>query len=359
MKKIFFSVLAIAAIAACSKSEVQYADQQLEIGFAPVVKKATKVAEDDAIYNTNLPMYIFANTYNDNDASEFSVPYFENSQFAHRNGGVFGGATCSYYWPNVKTLVFSGISKSGNVNNGATPVYNLNTYTIEETTSKILEINLEGYAPGNGGAEEGDNDLMWFPTTAPYGKPATTGTPIEVTMKHACAWVTIKLKGDGTTGAGLNAWEITDVYFKDLSLSGNVVLGSSADWTLVAANSDRTDVYLAPTASSERNGFSLSSDYVDYTKKNDDNFKFSDLVVVPQGTKSLYVAYEYLSDVDNDIKFTETKEIPLTYTLEPGNTWKAGFHYIYNITIGTDEILVEPKVAEWTPKGGVIENKQF
>ena len=49
-----------------------------------------------------------------------------------------------------------------------------------------------------------------------------------------------------------------------------------------------------------------------------------------------------------DIICTEEITKPLTYTGDTG--WQPGVHYIYNILIGTDEILIEPTVAEWEPK---------
>lgn len=332
MKKIFFSLVALAALAACSKSEIAY-EQTGEIGFVPVAKKATKVAEDDAVYNTNLDMYIFANTYTDTDQTSFTQPYFANARFEHREDGIFGGADAVYYWPNVKTLKFAGLSASGNVNTGATP----------ELTAD-LEIQLDGYAPGTGGAEEGDNDLMWFPTTQAYGKSDVPGTGntaatddnIEVVMQHACAWVTINIKGDGITGDA-NPWTITNVSFKDLSQSGDVLLGTIANWTSVATGATCT-VF---TGEEE-----LATSVKNFTQIG--NFK--DLIVVPQTTKKLYVTYEYDSDPQSATipTFSETKEIELTY--DSGTTWDAGVHYIYNITIGTKEILVEPTVTTWNPE---------
>ena len=334
MKKIFFSLVALAALAACSKSEIAY-EQTGEIGFVPVAKKATKVAEDDAVYNTNLDMYIFANTYTDADETSFTQPYFANARFEHRDGGIFGGADALYYWPNVKTLKFAGLSASGNVNvnNGATPELTAN-----------LEIKLDGYAPGTGGAEEGDNDLMWFPTTQAYGKSDVPGTGntaetddnIEVVMQHACAWVTINIKGNGITG-DTNPWTITNVSFKDLSQSGNVLLGATANWTSVATGATCT-VF---TGEEE-----LATSVKNFTQIG--NFK--DLIVVPQPTKKLYVTYQYDSDPNSTeiALFSETKEIGLTY--DTGTTWDAGVHYIYNITIGTKEILVEPTVTTWNPE---------
>ena len=334
MKKIFFSLVALAAIAACSKSEIQYDDQQVEIGLSPVVQKSTKAAEDDNIYNTNIPMYIFANTYVDETPTQFTQPYFANALFTHRADGIFAGANSHYYWPNVKTLVFSGLSKSGNVNeeNGATPQYtNANT------------IQLNGYAPGVGDAQEGDNDLMWFPTTSPYGK---RNTAIEVEMKHACAWVTLNFKGDDVTGVGSNAWRILDINFKDLSQSGNVTLGENAIWGEIATGTDFSVYKYTGTNWEDAPSLTYKDEentnyvYVDYTRKD-----FTDLVVIPQTPKSIFVTYKYESDTVNHIPFTETKEIPLT--LGGANNWVPGYHYTYNITITTSEILVNPEVESW------------
>ena len=72
MKKIFISFVALAAIAACSKSEVEY-DNPAEIGFAPVAQNVTKsvagLPTDGGGYNnafpTDLNLYIFANAQAD------------------------------------------------------------------------------------------------------------------------------------------------------------------------------------------------------------------------------------------------------------------------------------------------------
>lgn len=335
MKKIFFTMVAIAAMAACTKSEVQY-EQQQEIGFAPVTKKTTKSAEADTEYNIALPMYIFANTYADGTPTSFTVPYFANAKFTNRENKIFGGADASYYWPNVKTLVFSGLSKSGNVN-----IDNSETEAVEGSVPVYSDnhIVLEGYAPGYGANEQGDNDLMWFSTTSPYAKQQNA---IEVTMKHACAWVTLNFKGDDITGAAVNPWTITNVSFAGLSQSGNVVLGETAAWTIDTATP--CEVFSGSEALTEQNK--------DFTKTYG-NFK--DLVVVPQAAQTLSVSYTYESDPNNHIEFTETKVIPLTFGAD--NIWNAGVHYTYNITITTSEILVEPKVAAWDPN--VVTNVEF
>ena len=372
MKKIFFSVLAIAAIAACSKSEVQYADNS-EISLAPVSKISTKAAVVGTDYPDDLHMYVFANAGLDGNKdntvaeSECSEEYLINAEFEHKNShadNVFGGTT-PYFWPNVKKLIFSGVSKSGNVNNGITPTYTWNT----RGETSAWEINLTGYTPGKGTTTEGDNDLMWFPTTRPYGKDDVSGVndaEIEVTMQHACAWVTININGDAVTGvAGDDAWKVTEVKFNNLVQIGDVKLGENAVWTIFdpAAPTDDQKTPLPVYASTGKSLTALTTTdgkktgYTDYTK-----LGMTDLVVIPQTTKTLSVTYQFVSQkaddgAGRDIVISETKEIPLTYT--SGNTWDAGKHYIYNIIIGTQEILVEPSVADWTPENGLVEDKEF
>ena len=325
MKKIIISMMAVAALAACTKSEVQY-EPAGEISFAPVSKLNTKAAVTTTDYPDALNMYVFANAGEADAAlSTFAEPYFANAEFAHGSHAtnVFGGVT-PYYWPNVKELIFSGYSKSGNVESlNPKPTYTLN--------NGVWEINMTGYAPTPGTATLGDNDLMWFPTTAQsYGKPADAEFTVEVEMKHACSWVTINVKGDATTGKDGTTWKINDLTINDLAEKGDVILGQTAAWT-PSATTAPFEVFEGEKA--------LTTEYVDYTK-----LSYTDLILVPQDTKTLTITYEFVSQAGLD-PIQEVKTIDLTYTNDEG--WKPGVHYTYNITIGTQEILIEPTVKVW------------
>ena len=350
MNRILTSLLTIALLASCAKTEVQY-ESTSEIGFAPVSKISAKAAVPGTDYPASLPMFVFANaglpdaTYPDG----YSEPYFVKAEFIHRSNNIFGGDP-AYYWPNVKKLIFSGVSKSGNIgvpyNAPSRFVYEANSY--EQTTK--YEIEIDGYMPTTGDAYPESNDLMWFPTTGPYSKRTEA---ISVEMKHACAWITININGDAITGAANTTWKITKVKFEDLSQSGNVILGESANWTSVADGTPAT-IY-GPTA-----GKPLTESFVDYTQKLDIYFTFSNLIVVPQSTKRLHVTYKFVSQKGGgpngtDLVITESKDIPLTYSGDNG--WEAGKHYTYNITIGTKEILVDPTVTTWDPQ--VVTNVQI
>ena len=336
MKKIIISMMAVAALAACTKSEVQY-EPAGEISFAPVSKLNTKAAVTTTDYPDALNMYVFANA-GEADAAlpTFAEPYFANAEFAHGSHAtnVFGGVT-PYYWPNVKELIFSGYSKSGNVASlSPKPTY------VKNADTDIWEINMTGYAPTPGTATLGDNDLMWFPTTTEsYGKPAQADFTVDVVMQHACSWVTINVKGDATTGKTGTTWQILDLTIADLAQKGDVVLGTAASWKNLSEY-NTFDVY-EPTT-----GKALTTDYVDYTK-----LTYQDFILIPQATKTLTVKYSYVSQAggaadESDIVIEEIKNIPLTYR-DANNVWEPGVHYTYNITIGTQEILIEPTVKVW------------
>ena len=349
MNRILTSLLILTLAVACAKTEVQY-EPAGEISFAPVSKPSTKAALVGTGYPADLNLYIFAKAGLPGAAvpAGFGEPYFANALFIHSNiAGIFSGVP-SYYWPNVKQLMLSGVSASGNVNsltNSASLSYKMNEYTVESDKVKKLEIEIDGYRPGNGNGKDGDNDLMWFPTTGPHGKQTDA---IPVTMQHACAWVTINIIGDSVTGVEddpntqaneATTWRVTNVKFNEISLKGDVVLGETAKWSNL--NEVTKTIY------DTTDGHPLTLDYVDYTKIG----VYNDLIVIPQPTRTLTIEYKYVSQKGggpngSDIVITETKDIPLKYN-DADDPWRAGVHYTYNIIIGTKEILVQPTTTDW------------
>ena len=346
MNRILTSLLILTLAVACAKTEVQY-EPAGEISFAPVSKPSTKAALVGTGYPADLNLYIFAKAGLPGAAvpAGFGEPYFANALFISPDSdGIFSGVP-SYYWPNVKQLMLSGVSASGNVNsltNSASLSYKMNEYTVESDKVKKLEIEIKGYRPGNGEGNAGDNDLMWFPTTGPHGKQTTA---IPVTMQHACAWVTINIKGDGITGSATDPWRLTEIRFPTFALEGNVILGETAQWTLVE---DKIKPKTIIDENTHSQGIPLTEDLNDVTHITN---VINDLIVIPQPTRTLTIEYKYVSQKGGgpngtDIVITETKDIPLKYN-DADDPWRAGVHYTYNIIIGTKEILVQPTTTDW------------
>ena len=115
MKKLVLAVLAIGAMAACTKSNVQY-EQPGEISLQPVAQKATKAAVDGTNYPTgeayNFNVWAWWGDYNaGTELAYFTVttPFIAQGTFKHRNDNSWGGVT-PYYWPTKGSLVFAGYS---------------------------------------------------------------------------------------------------------------------------------------------------------------------------------------------------------------------------------------------------------
>lgn len=350
MKKILFSLVALAALAACSKSEIAY-EQTGEIMLAPVTSNTTKSVAGyngnafDGIFPTEIDLYVFANAGEPGKtAPEHDEPYFRNAQFewftiaekpnATNNtaaGGAYAGTT-TRYWPNVKTLVFAGYSDACGLSK-TTP-----TMDFEND-----ELTIPAYTQDNVNYKtEGANDLMWFPCSIPYSKQTSE---IVANMKHACSWITIKVAGDATTK---DNWILNSLVVTDFAHTGTATCGTTAATWDSYSDVEPEDYYNAQTTSTfkPQEGTTFTDEHVEYYKTAANNF-----IVIPQVPTTLEVTYSYESDTD--IWFHETKVISLDYD-GAGTQWQSGVHYIYNLTITATEILIDPVVVEWT--NGAIGN---
>ena len=343
MKKIFFSLVALAAIAACSKSEVEY-EQTGAITLAPVTSNATKSVAGyngdtfDGIFPTAINLCVFANAGENGSApASHSEAYFRNATCTWQNKGTnasvtegdttiptegaYAGSPNAYYWPNVKTLVFAGHSIACNYDN---------TKSSMNFSDDVLSI--PEYVQNNTTyTAEGANDLMWFSRTNAYDKQTEE---IVTNMKHACSWITIKVAGNDVTA---NNWILNSLVVKNIAHKGNAECGTTkASWG--AHDNYADEVYYNGTG-----GTGFTKTPAKY-ENNANNF-----IVIPQTPTTLEVTYTYVSDPVNNISYTETKEISLDWDGEDGNkSWESGVHYIYNVTITTTEILIDPVVVDWT-----------
>ena len=349
MKKIFFSIVALAALAACTKSEVAYEPTD-EIGFMAVAGNMTKTAVEGTAYPTSLNMFIYAET-EDNEL------YIENGEFKHKgayqtvtgdtqhdkNPNVWAGWDGStwypYYWPNTKKLHFAGYTKSGNVTD-ADVDYDFTNETL----------TIEGYQPGNGV----DNDLMFFPLTADYGKGDKY---VPVNMYHTCAWITFLVKGDGVTGITGSTYSVNSLTITDIYETGDLTCTEdNVQW-------DYTDNSYPKTATSTvlTNGsnVSLAGTYTDEDTVAPVSAETNrgSTVLLPQVPGKLNLKYSYTSPAEVTVSEEVVLDLGLDAKVEDDNTtdnvdktpWEAGKHYIYTITIKANEILIAPSVAvDWT-----------
>lgn len=361
MKKILISICALAALAACTKSEVQY-EPSGEISFAPVAKTLTKsvagyyygagdkyaptdgtVGKFDGVFPTDIDLYVFANAVDGTSSTE----YFKNALFEWKEGGNLNSfdpdgegsnqaipTTGAYagnpprYWPNVKTLKFIGYSAACNV--AATQ----GTATTAAVNADFTTLTISNYTQNNTKyTAEGANDLMWFPATQAYGKQANE---IPVQMKHACSWITINVAVDANMKS--MKCKLNQLEALQLIHDGNVTCGETATWTFGENPSKGDETYYKNDS-----GVELTTTATKYEDVSN-NF-----IVLPQTPVDLNVTYTYVSQDNTDgADLTLTETAPVSLALADNTDWQAGVHYIYNVTITATEILIDPVVVDWT-----------
>ena len=336
MKKIIIPMMAVAALAACTKSEVQY-ETAGEIAFAPVAKNVTKSVAGyngetfDGAFPTAVNLYVFANASND-AGTAWDAPYFKNAKFVYNESkdvntavkGAYAGDP-TRYWPNVKTLKFAGYSDACGVEKNATMDFANDELTIPAYTQDNANYTTEGA-----------NDLMWFSRTEAYSKQATE---IAAQMKHACSWITIKVavaENIKDNGYKLNKLEVLNLIHE-----GSVTCSKSAKWKFEESPEKTPETYYE-----NKDGKELTTSYVKYEPEGIIN----NFIVLPQSPDKLNVTYTYVSQ-DNpegvaDLTLTETA--PVSLALADNTEWLPGVHYIYNVLITATEILIDPKVVTWT-----------
>ena len=363
MKKIFFSIVALAALAACSKTEVAYEQTADEIGFVAVANTLTKSPVSGDTYPTTLDMYVnaFVNAAN---VTTTTPDYFENVHFLHKSNNKWGGDP-SQYWPNETALKFSGYSISGNIGEDNKGSYNPSTDVLTIT----------GYNPGTD-AGEGKNDLMWFPATGEYTK-LSGKDGVTAQMYHTCSWITFLVQGDAVTSLAGNEYTITSLEINGVNMVGKVTCAGTAKddennsiplsnanlkefvkWTQLSNSTAPYEVNVYT------DGVSLVGTYTpgtpadgetpeipeSYSPKNiETNANTTtggNIVVIPQKPGSISLAWTYKSPAGQPVEDSATG---LSLKLNDANTldWEPGKHYVYTITVTASEILIAPTPTEW------------
>lgn len=363
MKKLVIAALAIASMAACTKSNVQY-EQPGEISLQPVAQKATK-AVTGTIYPENEMFNVWAWWVESGaGSSNYSVTakdYIKEGTFKKKDNSWGGwdmeeGKVNPYYWPTTGSLFFAGYSPADAKVSG-TFSYSLKDYTM----------TIVGYNQANDIKQT--KDLMWFDVVnESYDKTASVnGVPVE--FKHALSWLTFKfnLKDQQTA----HNWKVTEVKLTGIETMANCTIqkGSDPDWedltilnqstlsdeekaeakTIVIFDNDAGTEISYSRPDTWTNGDNTIQDFGGTKLELDGS---NGVLIIPQSCAEAEAQLEisYLLKVpagDNEY-ISQSKTLFLNAGTEDGTTWKPGKHYVYTITFGADEILINPTVADWT-----------
>ena len=331
MKKIFISLLAVAALAACTKSEVAL-DDPTEIGFAPVTGNITKATGMSGELANDQKLGIYAFWDNDgaagtvSDFAAFNDNYLVNALFEKKTVTTteeatvtaWGGADEAYPWPVNGALVFAGYTTPGDAV--------LTTDTAVEYALATDVMIFKNYANAN------EFDLCWFGRTASSYNYRATGQAVPVELSHALTWITIEVYGEGTP---VGNWDITSITLANVVASGTATCnGATKKATWAPATTEATKTIYSGTHTITDTAAELTNN-----------------VIIPSLPVQLTVNYSF---VVQDQTKTDSKTVSLK--LNEGNTqaWESGVHYTYTLQFKGNEILVAPSYGEWTEKDQTV-----
>ena len=198
--------------------------------------------------------------------------------------------------------------------------------------------------PSQVGTETDDfsEDIMYFNMT----KSSAASGPVAVTFKHALSWITFNVAK--TTDSPKIV--IDEIAFTEVYNSGNgTVKGSDVIvWECITSDEDNKEV--KPV----KKNVTITDDEKVLTTKST-KLEYEPLFI-PQVMKGdLYIKYTVIAkedpvDDDKTEKFTEVYKVSLSGKDSSGKpyAWDPAKHYIFNIVIGTTEILINPVVEDWT-----------
>lgn len=298
MKKFFFcAAAAIVALASCGKTQVVYNDAPQEIGFKAVTGAITKAVQTKNNFTQDMGVIAYQSGKTD--------VYFTNAQFEKETDATTWNGKTPQYWPIDSSLdffVYSPYQASG-----VTP-----TNTAESKTLQVVVAD-------NGRKQD---DYLYSDKYI-TGKSKTSGN-IAVDFDHALAYVTVNFSGESVitlSNAQLNGTYQSGTY--------TVTYGNqtSIAWTNQGTSSDLV-----------LNAGALTTDYT------------TSWLVVPEDNNAANNTITFDYKIDGMTGNAISKSITLS------ETWVAGTHYTYDVTIGANEIKFTVNSVDGWATGTVTTN---
>lgn len=324
MKKIIFSLLAVATLASCAKTEAVYVENTSEIKIMPATAIATKAnylgAIDEVTYpvteNFDVYGYWSADWANETNPTTYLLTDGESGVEFVNKGRYWGGAT-PYHWPKDGSLQFAAYSPSSVdlAHTWATDTYSKEAYIQPFETSKTW-------------------DLLLAQTSAPY-TAHTAAENVSVVFNHALSWITLKVVAKDATAA--QAFDIKKVTINNVMTQANL----SAAMTDEGVPANAWSAWAEP------------KDMVVYTGSQDVTEELAVIETTPMGTlvipqATTQVTLNYTQKAFGGTAELENQTIVLDLALDTDESvWVPGKHYTYTLVFGLDEILINPTVTLW------------
>lgn len=326
MKKLFISLLAVASVIACTKSNVEF-EETTEIGLKPVAHNVTKsmMTENSFVKTDSFNVWAFYKQVNPGTSiadwqaatGVEQTTYIDEKTFENVEGTTTWHGVHSYYWPKVGSLLFAAYYPAS--------ISNSVDYTLSDTENKM---SITDYQQSRVAATGYAEDFMYANMTA----SSYSSNNVPLVFKHGLSWITVNLAKSADTPSDATI-TVTSVKFTDVYPQGDAVVNGTADivWTPEGPKAAVDVVEKAAELSTTASKLAYEP------------------LFIPQAQTTMEISYNIKSSDGSN--FSEVKTVTLNTLKDDAsavhNNWVAGKHYIYTITIGTTEILVAPTVTDW------------
>ena len=324
MKKIFISLLAIAALASCAKTEDVFTEGESEIMLSPVATLQTKAnhlgAIDGIKYPTEENFDVYAYWKNVPAGQEFTdgslfLQSLTEGGAEFTNKGVYWGGIDKYYWPKNGSLRFAAYSPA-------------HLTVAHEQVNDVYSISYE--QPSETAKTW---DFLVAPTSPSYSMMTAT-EKVAIEFQHALSWLTLKVVAKDADAA--KAFDIKKVTILDVN--------TKADFAASMTDGIQYE---------EWSNQNTTADYVVFEGSQAPTVTPTDIentvagtIVIPQNTTTVRIEFDQYGL--NGTADTPDMVVDLDLVLDGDNQpWEPGKHYNYTLVFGLDEILINPSVTDW------------
>ena len=320
MKKIFFSILAMAAMAACATDETVVAPKGEAIGFGAFVDNVTKAI--DPSYNSSSnkisEIYVYGTV---TGSSDTPVSIFDYTKVSDDNSVGYKSAwVCekTQYWvagADYQFAAVAGVAKSGVICTDYIP------------SSIVFTSN-------------GTTDLVYGATTVEDAS-ATGNATVAFDMEHLLAKV--KFTVENTTNKGFadkNSgyyYKVTGVKITNAYTAGTVALSTKA-WTVSGSNNNEVSFGNVTKSTDESAAADAIADRAVVTS----NYE---RLLIPNNYTGLNVQFTLSLYLDNDSNLinSDTKNIPVDVNLTAGNA----YNFKLEVSVGQEIEFTVNTLDEW------------
>ena len=282
MKKIFIAALAIAALAACNKTEVVGVTESNAIAFDNAfVDNATKAAYDGSYNNSgNFTEFQVYATISGKGTGEGTANIF-NGERVVKGSSLGQGVNWSYAIANTQYWIPGNAYQFRAIADGKTPSV---TEVVTDAYGMATAINLLD-------ASAQKDILTAQHNVANYTNPVgSTPTPVVFTFAHVLSKAKFTVKNTITTGNGYS-YKVTDIVINDLAKNGvyTITDGATGTWA-VAATPEVYDLSFGDvTVEGKADETTATVADIVYNASAESNF---DRLLIP-GTQTLNITFSY------------------------------------------------------------------